>query len=330
MRTSSLFLRLSTFALVVAVAPRAGAAGPAPAAQPKPAKALPAPSASAGGSEGKDAPHAASTTPGDDEVVLKDGGMVRGVVTVLEPQKSVTILVQGSGESRTFSWDKVDHVARGIHAAAEKNEEPDDTEEEAPAPPPPPAPVRRSAPVFAPIDDDRPGMPRIHIEADDPHVQLRRYMGSIANPNATTTVSEILCRAPCDDVIDGTRGEEFFFAGTDITPSSRFSLFEARGNVTARVKTGDHAAWVGGLVSVITGSALAVGGGTMFAVGLSASSSTSNLASSQATNDASNMANTYKAAGGVAFGIGLFAAVVGLVVLTNNETTYEMSHPGTP
>src|SRR5688572_26530848 len=57
----------------------------------------------------------AETAP--DEVVLKNGGMVRGTVLAIEPGTSVTIAVPGVEEPRVIPWDEVDEVERGKHGS---------------------------------------------------------------------------------------------------------------------------------------------------------------------------------------------------------------------
>lgn len=53
----------------------------------------------------------------DDEVTLKDGGAVRGVVVSVEPGKGVTIVVPGQKEPRAIPWSQVADVQKGKYAA---------------------------------------------------------------------------------------------------------------------------------------------------------------------------------------------------------------------
>ena len=61
---------------------------------------------------------AADAHGGDDVVALKNGGMLRGTIVVIEPQKQVVILIQGTGEQRTVPWEEVDKVEPGKYAPA--------------------------------------------------------------------------------------------------------------------------------------------------------------------------------------------------------------------
>src|SRR4029079_7930319 len=92
-----------------------------------------------------------------------------------------------------------------------------------PSPEPAPAPAPSS---------DVPGVVRIHVDADHGRVELRRIVGSapagfVVSGSYVTPmyarVSETVCLAPCDQVVDGRDGADFFFAGNDITQSSTFT-----------------------------------------------------------------------------------------------------------
>src|SRR4051794_24350053 len=48
---------------------------------------------------------------GQDEVTLKNGGLLRGTVVESDPERRlVTIVIQGTGEQRTLNWSEVAHV----------------------------------------------------------------------------------------------------------------------------------------------------------------------------------------------------------------------------
>src|SRR5690349_17308840 len=68
---------------------------------------------------------------GDDEVSLKNGGMIRGTIVSLEPDKEVVILVGGTGQQRRIAWAEVDKVKRGKNTATTSSKAADD--DEAPA-----------------------------------------------------------------------------------------------------------------------------------------------------------------------------------------------------
>jgi hypothetical protein len=56
-------------------------------------------------------------------------------------------------------------------------------------------------------------------------------------PCSADAISRV-CVAPCDLVVDGSRGQSFFFDGKRVTKSKEFSLSEYRGDVVARVRPG--------------------------------------------------------------------------------------------
>ena len=87
--------------------------------------------------------------------------------------------------------------------------------------PPPPPPV---APEL--------GAPRLRIESDFPitlHV-VEPFVGD-----------EIVCQAPCSQIVDGRAGQRFYFAGDEIPPSLPFALVEKSGDVSAEVHKGNFA-----------------------------------------------------------------------------------------
>ncbi|HEY2518453.1 MAG TPA: hypothetical protein VGI39_46610 [Polyangiaceae bacterium] len=328
MRHFTSLLTLSAFSAQLLVAPLAHAAD-APAAPPAPAAAAATPAPAP--------PIAGQRVSGEDEVILKNGGLLRGEITVADPNKSITILIEGSGESRTIPWDQVDHFARGVHAAAPAPAPVLPAPVVAPAPPPPPAPPPE--PLLGP------GMPRVHIQTENPQVQLHRYMGTAitgyhttttytghgtisSTAPVSTTLSEVICRVPCDTIVDGRNGDEFFFAGKGVTPSPKFQLFNQSGDLTAAVQPGSKGARVGGLVSLLLGGVAAVTGGTLMIIGANTSSTTSSFESPSGSmygnysTTSSSSGQGLTTAGEVALGVGAAAIIAGIILLTNSKTTY--------
>src|SRR5688500_11763856 len=56
---------------------------------------------------------AAKPASGVDEVVLKNGGFVRGEVVELLPNDHVVIIPEGTTDRRTIAWSDVERVDRG-------------------------------------------------------------------------------------------------------------------------------------------------------------------------------------------------------------------------
>ncbi len=116
-----------------------------------------------------------------------------------------------SGEERTIEWSEVEEVERGKHKEEDDDEDDDDDEEPSEAPPAAAGPA------------PGPGVVRLHIEGDEPGVQLYRVLATAmavgAGGTAYAQAQEIVCTAPCDKIIDGSKGEAFFFAGDGIAAS---------------------------------------------------------------------------------------------------------------
>src|SRR5437868_6700205 len=63
------------------------------------------------------------------------------------------------------------------------------------------------------------GLVRLTIKTDDQQVQLRRRVAQIAGSNGSgLIVEDLICRTPCGSVLDGRKGEEFYFGGKDVLP----------------------------------------------------------------------------------------------------------------
>jgi hypothetical protein len=263
---------------------------------------------------------------GDDEVALKNGGMLRGTVVAVEPGKQVVILV--GGEKRVLPWKDVERVERGKHA---RTPEPEPAVATAPPPEPPrtaPKPEERPLggllgallddPLARPPPRPAPGVVRLHVFSEEPKVELwRSGAPQIVHTGAQIVVTpsfERLCRAPCDVIVDGRKGDAFFFAGEDVPPSDPFTLTEAQGDVAAVVDVGSPAArtagtWLGilGLVGVVTGPLIAMAG---------------YLAVDPAESD-----NDIIVAGGITLGAGAALLVGGILLNAASSTEVELVAP---
>jgi hypothetical protein len=189
---------------------------------------------------------------GEDRVYLKNGGMLRGKIVALEPGEGVTIVV--AGETKRYDWDEV----RKVDPEGDEGE----SEVESPDAEARPKVDAGSEEVRQP-PLDREGVIRLHIETDLPTVQLLRKVGSSdfrqGNTSVHLLVSEIVCRAPCDEVIDGRKGQEFYFDGKGMYATSTFQIFDLKGDVVAEVDTGNRVVyWTGvslGILGVLGTSA---------------------------------------------------------------------------
>ena len=112
------------------------------------------------------------------------------------------------------------------------------------------------------------GIVRLTIKSDNPQVQLKRNVATVMT-SATTGIlfQELLCRVPCGVVVDGRKGELFYFGGMNFIASDSFQLLDYSGNLEATVKEGSHGAFWGAVWGITLGVAAAVGGLTWAALG---------------------------------------------------------------
>ena len=99
------------------------------------------------------------------------------------------------------------------------------------------------------------GAPRIHIASDFP-ITLHEIAPFVGD--------EIVCQAPCSQIIDGRAGQEFYFAGDEIPRTPCFGLAEKSGDVVATVHKGNfallttgHALMAPAILNIVAGAVLA-------------------------------------------------------------------------
>lgn len=148
------------------------------------------------------------------------------------------------------------------------------------------ATLAKSAPVAAPAGSgglgvagtpsgslirSGPGVVKLHIESPDPSVQLHglgaQRLDTVAGGYVGQGPSTLLCRAPCDAMIDARLGQPLKIAGPDIPDSAPFTVYDREGEVTARVRPGNSSklTWSAitgsvGILAVITGGSLLMTG----------------------------------------------------------------------
>jgi hypothetical protein len=153
------------------------------------------------------------------------------------------------------------------------------------------------------------GVVRLWIRSPDPQIQL---LSSTFSPIAidgaagTLAVHNVLCRAPCGEVIDGSLGGEFYFGGKGLMSSRGFQLLSMKGDVTATVKPRGRGRWIAGNVVACLGTVAAALG-------------TLGLLTSDGDRNASIAA--------VAGGAGLLG--IGIPLILTSMTTYSFA-PGRP
>lgn len=187
---------------------------------------------------------------GEDLIRLKDGGMLRGTIVAVEPNKEATIVV--GGKEKTIPWSKIAKVEQGKYKTQDsaKDEEEEDEDET-------PKPKKKKKKKPARDEDEEltepeQGAPLVHIAATYPNVQLTKVVNSItvvgSGGSATGVVSRGMCTAPCDEIINGRDGSQFFFSAPGMVPSPPFSLKQYDGEIEARVRGGSIYKRGGGMV----------------------------------------------------------------------------------
>jgi hypothetical protein len=196
---------------------------------------------------------------GPDEVLLQGGGFVRGTIVEVVPEVKVVIVVDGTGERREIAMDQVVEVQRGKHAATT-------------APVPEPAPKVEPAAKVEPATPSR-GRPLVHIELTrqprrpvklfeiNSEIVASGYNTSLYGMNFST-----VCTAPCDKVVDGTRGQDFFLGSAETglwTASRKLSLDDKDGTVNIRVRPGNRGLRIAGAILLGIGIGCTIGGAVM-------------------------------------------------------------------
>jgi hypothetical protein len=180
---------------------------------------------------------------GDDEVVLKNGGFVRGEVVELLPNDRVVIIVDGTTERRTIAWSEIERVERGGSTTIPTA-----------LPQPEPQPEQPQS-----------GAPRLHLDVHGGKTVRLYEIGSEISANGTYGSMygiqyRVVCESPCGRVIDGTRGQDFFLGRDTMTASRRFTLAQHSGDVTLDVKPGSKALRLTGSIFVGLGIGLTIAG----------------------------------------------------------------------
>jgi hypothetical protein len=246
---------------------------------------------------------------GEDEVTLKNGGMLRGTVVSVDPNHEVSIIVQGTREARRIPWAEVDRVNRGKFRA-----------QDTPPPPPPPAPPAPPPPgAYAPPGAYYPAGPvgpRVHIQSDAPDLQLHEIISQSSGMVwgagwgagwGSYTTSRPVCSVPCDRVIDASAGQSFFVRGPGVPASAPFVLAARGPVVNLDVKAGSTALRAGGIAVTSIGGAAILVGLIVLAVG---------SVSIDGPPD-----QTAQIAGGITTGFGVAALVGGIVMIVQAKTT---------
>ncbi|KYF70733.1 hypothetical protein BE17_52805 [Sorangium cellulosum] len=237
---------------------------------------------------------AARASGGENEIYLKNGGMLRGTVVDVHPERPVVMVLAGTGEERAVPWPEIDRLQRGASARA--------------------AAPRGPVPPWG-----TPGIVRVHIETDEPQVQLMVVTGkSTVRTDRSITkanLADVVCRTPCDAIIDSRNGEEFFFGGRGIVPSSEFQLFDRSGDVSIKVDPGSTFGHGASQIMTYVGWLAALTGGLV-------------MVNAYIQEDQHESHHGAKLVGLSIVGAGAALGGSGYILRAASQTTYELSTPG--
>ena len=159
-----------------------------------------------------------------------------------------------------------------------------------------------------------PGIVRLHIESPDPEVELHGYgaqrLDKVAGGFVGQGASTLLCRAPCDAMIEARLGQPLKISGASIPDSAAFQVYDKEGEVTARVRPGSSSKLTWSAITGSIGVLGAITGGSLLLTGVLINSSDSSSTSGDGLTKW----------GGITLGAGLVLTGTG-IVLYNAGTT---------
>ncbi len=159
-----------------------------------------------------------------------------------------------------------------------------------------------------------PGVVKLHIESPDPSVQLHglgaQRLDEVSGGYVGQGASTLLCRAPCDALIDARLGQPLKIAGPDIPDSALFTVYDKEGEVTARVRPGNSSKLTWSAITGSTGILAVITGGSLLLTGALLNS----------TDSASSSGDGLVTWGAVTLGAGVVLTGTG-VILWNSGTT---------
>jgi hypothetical protein len=196
---------------------------------------------------------------GEDEVSLKNGGMVRGTVISLEPGTKVVIREAGAKSPRTIPWGEVADVQRGKFKAATPGEAG-------------PGYATEKAVAGSEVEPAAGGLGVVKLHIDSPRpVKVVEHLGTSYAQAGSYGVrvehAAIVCGTPCDKTIDGSNGQEFIVEGDGVPASETFVLSDRQGDTVVHVDPGSYGMIYGGnamlyvgVLGMITGLSLTITG----------------------------------------------------------------------
>jgi len=218
----------------------------------------------------------------------------------------------------------------------------------APSPPPPlpdvptPTPsVAETAPSDAPTAVDKPapdkpaavapvpnvpvpqkGLPRLHIDAHRFAVRLMRIDRALSDDMGEGILVKTVCRAPCDQLVDGRKRQTFFFGAEGMVPSRGFKLARLDGDIVAHVHGGSLVARQVGFLLGGFGGAAVLGGATMLGVGYAQNGA--HLSNEGKVVDGPN--SNLTTGGIIVLGVGVAMVTTAIVLVATAKTRITLVH----
>ena len=228
----------------------------------------------------------ASGTGGNDVVVLKSGGMVRGTLIEILPNDHATVTL-ATGQNAIIQWDHIHHIERGGAAV----------------PTPAPAAARTTREPTA----------RVHVESDHP-VSIERRV--------SVRTWAFACEAPCD--VELPLSDEYRIVGPGVRTSSTFHLAAQAGErVVLDVNTGSKAGFIGGVILVPVGGITILIGLLVVAAGAVENNTTTYDYTTNSYTTSVHDGSDLTRSGWITVAIGAAATLGGILMITGNRTSVD-------
>ncbi|MCC7382454.1 MAG: hypothetical protein IT384_11520 [Deltaproteobacteria bacterium] len=173
-----------------------------------------------------------------------------------------------------------------------------------------------AAPAASP--PEKPKGVLVHIDSDDPNVELYEHLGTSVG-RATNGVAvmavhvERRCKSPCDRRLDLTPDHEYFLDGSGVSTSNLFTLDPNVSEVRMKVDAGNSTVRGLGAALVYLGAATALTGATFGIVGTAIG-----------TDEITGTSGAFTTIGWSMLGGGLGGVAIGLVLALTSGTDFEL------
>ncbi|MEO8874435.1 MAG: hypothetical protein ABI461_02515 [Polyangiaceae bacterium] len=170
---------------------------------------------------------------GADQVVLKDGGILRGTLVDVLPGDHATLKL-ANGQNATIRWDVIDHIIRN-GTMVNPNQSPATTTQ-----------------TTAPTPPTEQGMVFVHVEGADVDLEMQTNGTNAPSGKRVKGVWATMCTAPCDQELP--LSGSYRIAGSGVRASKAFKLSGKAGDhILINVDASSTGAFAGGIVLVSVG-----------------------------------------------------------------------------